>query len=209
MNLLLTDRLSCSRCGPEFGLILLADRMEDRRVLDGTLGCPNCRDAYPIVDGFADLRAPPRRELASGLAGTPREPVATEVERMAALLGVVRGPGTLVLVGRPAALAAALAQRVESIHTVGVDADLGTWDDAPGVSRLVARPGLPFFSRSLRGVAVDARLGRSWIEEAARTVAPLSRVVVTDAPPEGSEWVRHAGLEVLAAEADTVVAERR
>ena len=30
MQLLLTDRLSCPRCGPGFGLILLADRLADR-----------------------------------------------------------------------------------------------------------------------------------------------------------------------------------
>ena len=57
MHLLLTDRLTCPRCGPSFGLILLADRMNDRRVVDGVLGCPNCRDGFPVRDGFGDLRA--------------------------------------------------------------------------------------------------------------------------------------------------------
>ena len=64
MHLLLTDRLTCPRCGPEFGLVLLADRLEDRRVLEGALGCPNCRDRYPVRDGFGDLRPPPRTDIA-------------------------------------------------------------------------------------------------------------------------------------------------
>lgn len=51
MHLLLTDILSCPRCGPEFGLILLADRIEARRVLAGILGCANCRSKYPIREG--------------------------------------------------------------------------------------------------------------------------------------------------------------
>ena len=43
MHILLTDTLTCPRCGPDFGLILLAERIEGRRVMDGHLGCANCR----------------------------------------------------------------------------------------------------------------------------------------------------------------------
>ena len=46
MHILLTDVVTCPRCGPEFGLILLADRFEERRVMQGRLGCPNCREEY-------------------------------------------------------------------------------------------------------------------------------------------------------------------
>ncbi len=91
---------------------------------------------------------------------------------------------------------------------MAVDADLRSWPDAPGVSRAVAAPGLPFFSGGLRGAVVDGGLGRAWVAEARRVVAPGSRVVVTEAP----EWVRAAleeeGLEILASEARTVVAAR-
>ena len=38
MHILLTDLLFCPRCGPQHGLILLANRLEERRVLDGWLG---------------------------------------------------------------------------------------------------------------------------------------------------------------------------
>lgn len=61
MHILLTDILTCPRCGPEFGLVLLADRVEDRRVLEGRLGCPNCREQYPIVAGAVDARLPAER----------------------------------------------------------------------------------------------------------------------------------------------------
>ena len=71
MHLLLTDRLTCPRCGPEFGLILLADKLVDRVVHSGVLGCPNCRDAFQVEDGFADLRAPPRRGLEAGRGKWP------------------------------------------------------------------------------------------------------------------------------------------
>lgn len=74
MHILLTDILSCPRCGPEFGLILLADRIEARRVLAGTLGCANCRSKYAIRDGVADLRAAPSAGAEAG-AQTPEEHV--------------------------------------------------------------------------------------------------------------------------------------
>ena len=230
MQLLLTDRLSCPRCGPTFGLILLANRLVDRRVQDGTLGCPNCRDAFPIVEGFADLRAPPRGELEPGLAG--EEPPAEEPERQppeaagsrgpsagatdaadeagraVALLGIPRGPGTVALVGGPARFAPRLVDAVEELDVVAVDADARRWPERAGISRLVAGPGLPFFDRTLRGVVVDGRLGPATIFEAARVTAPMSRVVVLSAPVDAAHVLRQAGMAVLAQEGETVVAAR-
>ena len=208
MHLLLTDRLSCARCGPEFGLILLADQMRDRRVLEGVLGCPNCRDRYPIAGGFGDLRAPPRRELPRGLAGAPGERLSEEGERLPALLGLTQGPGTLLLVGGPAAHGAIVGSLLDDVQVVGLDADLVAWPEEPEWSRIVGGPGLPFFSRTLRGVVADGRLGRTWIEEAARVAAPKSRVVIVQAPPAAPGWLRDTGLEIMAEEPGTVVAAR-
>ncbi len=210
MHLLLTDRLSCPRCGPDFGLILRADRLENRVVYEGVLGCPNCRDSFPIVDGFGDLRAPPRGALASGLAGSPQEDedVEGDAERLAALLGVVRGPGTLALIGEPARCAAQIAAAVEDVHMLALDSDMTSWPEMPRVSRLASGPGIPVFSRSLRGIAIDGRLGTEWLREAARVVAPMSRVVVTHAPGSAQSVLEGEGLSVLVAEAETVVAAR-
>ncbi len=208
MHLLLTDHLSCPRCGPAFGLILLADRMEEHRVRDGTLGCPNCRDGFPVRDGFGDLRAPPRGELPSGRAGAPGRADPAAAERLWALLGVAEGPGTLLLVGSAARLAAAVAERIPGVEVVALDADMARWPEAPRVSRMAARPGIPFFSRTLRGVAVDGTLGVRWLEEAARAVAPLSRVVVTDAPDDAGAILARSGLHVLVSQGGTVVAAR-
>ena len=58
MHIVLTDVLTCPRCGPSFPLILLANRVENRRVLDGVLGCANCREKYPVQDGLGKLRVP-------------------------------------------------------------------------------------------------------------------------------------------------------
>ncbi len=60
MNIGLVDHLVCPRCGPPFGLVLLAHDVQDHRVRAGEFGCPNCRDRFPVEGGFADLRPPPR-----------------------------------------------------------------------------------------------------------------------------------------------------
>lgn len=216
MHLLLTDRLTCPRCGPGFGLILLANRLAERRVHDGVLGCPNCRDSFPIREGFSDLRAPPRGEVPEGHAG--RVPAwgsaevssvtGEEAERLRAVLGIVRGPGTVALLGEAARHAAVMAASVEDLQVVAIDPDLIGWGDAPGVSRLVAGPGMPFFSGMLRGVVVDGRLERAWVQEAARVVAPQARVVVTRAPAGVAQALEEQGLSVLVSEAETVVATR-
>ena len=66
----LVDHLVCPRCGPPFGLVLLAIDVRDRRVHQGEFGCPNCRDRFPVTGGFGDLRPPPRGEP----PGQPAEP---------------------------------------------------------------------------------------------------------------------------------------
>ena len=216
MQLLLTDRLTCPRCGPTFGLILLSNRLEARRVHDGVLGCPNCRDSFPIKAGFADLRAPPRGEISDGLAGGLPYDVAVarstrdeeESGRLPAMLGIVRGPGTVALLGEAARHAQAVVRAVEDLQVVAIDSDVVGWTDTPGVSRAVAGPGLPFFSRMLRGVVVDGRLGPGWVDEAIRVVAPMSRVIVTRAPDWAATVLEEGGLAIMASEPETVVAAR-
>ncbi|NNF13043.1 MAG: hypothetical protein HKN72_07465 [Gemmatimonadetes bacterium] len=233
MHLLLTDRLTCPRCGPPFGLILLADRMTDRRVHQGTLGCPNCRDSFSVDDGFADLRAPPRGTLPKGLAGPDPGDVEADSaarsadphgagpfgamggvdaggisERLVALLGIHRGPGTVVFTGRAARHAASVTVVVDDLEAAAVDPDTRGWAEAPSVSRMVAAPGLPFYSRMLRGAVVDAAAGRGIVFEGARVVAPRSRVVVLHAEEDTVAVLEEAGLEIMAAESGTVVATR-
>ena len=206
MHVLVADRLTCSRCGPEFGLILRADQTHDRRVTEGVLGCPNCRDQYPITDGFGDLRAPPRSELPKGRAGDPVIRTQEESEYLLPLLGIIRGPATVILIGGPTVLGPGLAALLDDIHVVGADADLARWPNDPSWSRIVSHPGIPFFSRSLRGVVIDGRLDRDWFEEAARVIAPMSRVVVVNAATTAPEWLQAAGLSIMADESGRVVA---
>jgi len=207
--------------------------MVDRHVHTGVLGCPNCRDSFPVTEGCADLRAPPRELLDSGLgdgAGGTGEPARrgasraggtdgagaaleakrldAEAERLVALLGIIRGPGTVALVGAPARLAGRVAEAVDELQVVAVDPGVRLMPDHPLVTRMVTAPGLPLLSHRLRGVVVDGALGSVMIAEAARVVSPNARTIIVDAPDDAAQILEGAGLSVMAVDAGTVVAAR-
>lgn len=205
MHLLLTDRLTCPRCGPAFGLILRADRLEDRRALDGGLGCPNCREVYPIAAGAGDLRPPPRTAL------TPEAleaPAPARVDVAHALLGVAEGPGEIALLGEAARFAPLLAHRVPNLEFAAVHQAVLGWDEAPGVSRVVAGSRLPFADRKFRGVLLEGAASAGLLREAARILAPGHRVVVLDAPEGAAGSLMAAGLTVRLDQDGVVVAGR-
>lgn len=209
MHTLLTDRLTCPRCGSDFGLILFAERVEERRVFQGSLGCPNCRDRYPVEDGFADLRSQPRSPLPAS-EPQPRvdDPEDEGAVRLAALVGVTEGPGHLFVAGPPVRFAPALGRMIDKIEVVAAGSALRGWEEEAGVSRIAVRDRIPVFPRTLRGVALGGESVGTLLDEAVRTVAPRGRVVVTDGPETVGERLREAGLSVILQEAGVVVAVR-
>ena len=214
MHLLLTDRLICPRCGPEFGLILLADRLEDRRVIEGSLGCPNCRDRFPVEGGFGDLRPPPRSSPAHAPDITP--PASPSAMEVAALLGLTEGAGNVALIGDMAGHATALAGLVPGVEFIGIAPGLRGWEEGEGVSRMTTGVSLPFSSGSLRGVGLFAGGEPSIAGELARVLARGGRIAVWGAAeggvagrvPEWEKALKSEGLDVLASEVNAVVVER-
>lgn len=202
MQILLTDLATCPRCGPEWGLILLADQIEDRRVVAGRLGCANCREEYPIRAGVADLR------LTEGSEGRITTLAGEDAAlRLAALLGVAHGGGWLLLIGADAALGDAVAGLLPDIHVATV-ALVGTRAGGARSSTLVADAGVPFRDAVFRGVALIGGAGGGLLAEAARVVSPGGRVVVEQATGNPVRDAETAGLHVLLADGGTVVAER-
>lgn len=201
MYILLTDILTCPRCGPDFGLILLADRIEERRVLAGRLGCANCREQYAIEDGYGTFGGGWTTTAAAGDGGGA-------AMQLAALLGVTEGPGFLLLVGDAAAHAAAVADLVPGIEVIAASDTARAWDERAGVSRIGVAQRLPFPGRRLRGIALAGDAADRLLEEAARALAPLARLVLQDAPADAAGRIAAQGLKVLAQQEDTLVAVR-
>lgn len=203
MHLVLTDVLTCPRCGPEFGLIVRADRLESRRVLEGALGCLNCREEYPVHAGVADLR------LGAGDADGATAPPPGDEEaafRLAALLGITEGPGLALLLGPDAALAAGLARIVPHLEVVTVAPVPGSGPETPGVSRLAAGGRLPLRDRAVRGVAVSGPGALGALPEAVRVLRPEGRIVLSGAGVGAAAAVEAMGLRALLDQDGIVVA---
>ena len=207
MHILVTDLLACPRCGPEFGLILRADELLARRVLEGCLACANCRTQYPVRRGFSDLRFP-----ASG-ADSP-EPLDAENPREALRLGALLGEGTggrpIALVGGVAGQARILSGWMEGIEFLAVHADLSDAGEREGITRLGVGAGyLPFLSGSLGGVAVKAPAGLPSTREFARVLAPGSGLVCLEPGESAGAEMEAAGLALRMMSAEGAVGVRK
>ncbi len=201
MNVSLTDHLVCPRCGPPFGLILLARDVRDRRVRQGEFGCPNCRDRFPVEGGFGDLR-PPARGV--GQEGNPDSGAADAALRLAAALGVTRGPGLIVVPDSCRAEAAPLARMVSGIEVVVVG-----WGGrgllADGVSAFVTGPRLPLRDGVVRGVVAEGEAGAGWWGECLRVLMPGGRIVIVESGAAARAWMTGSGLATLLDDDDTLV----
>ena len=197
MHILVTDRLVCSRCGPGFGLVLLADRLENRRVLAGHLGCPNCREQYPIVDGFGDLRPLHARSSAADHdeSLSPEDP--EEALRLGALLGVDGATGVVLLVGPAAGHASRLASMVPDLEVVAAHPHLRGAAEQEGVTRIGLADRLPFANASLRGAVLQGQAVRGFASDSVRALVPGGRLVLLGPVDEATEALAEAGAKIL------------
>jgi uncharacterized protein YbaR (Trm112 family) len=205
MLLVLTDLLICPKCGPGQGLIVLAERIEERRVLEGTLGCPICETHYPIRDGVADLRSsgPPAGGDAIEWAGGGSDPV-----RIAALLGITQGPGFAVILGVEAEVAGAVSALVPGLELIVVDSKEEHGSEKAGVSRLQVTGKLPLRSGSMRAALVGTGVLEERARDALRVVAIGARIVLSTAYRWVEEWERQGLVRVVARDAAHVVTIR-
>ena len=211
MNVDLIDHLVCPRCGPPNGLLLLAHDVQDRRVREGEFGCPNCRDRFPVSGGVGDLRPPPRGEGPEGAGDGEDADVgaAERALRIAAALGVTRGPGLMVVTDAHRAEAPHLARLVDGIEVLVVGRGgremVAEGTAAEGVSAFVAGPRLPLRDGVARGVVAEGRGGEGWWGEGRRVLMAGGRLVITEATREARDWVGGAGLAVVLDEGGMVV----
>jgi uncharacterized protein YbaR (Trm112 family) len=201
VHILLTDILTCPRCGPEFGLILLADRITERRVQEGTLGCANCRTQYPIRNGALYMDATP-----AALTGVASPDAAV---RIAALTGLTHGSRYAIMAGPAAQHAPAVAALIDGLEVIAIaEARAGAppAEEENGVNPLGVTGVLPFTNARVTGVALTGAMADALLEEGARVLSPVGRLLLDPAPADAEERLRAAGLRVLARDATTVVA---
>lgn len=201
MNLLLTDHMTCPACRAGGGLILLADRVEGRRVLDGQLGCPNCRAKYRVTDGVAFFG-----DAAAGAARADRLS-AGDGMRLAALAGVTEGPAMLLVIGPYQAVAAEIAGVLKEVEIVVATPAPQPSPERAGVSVLRVGGHLPLRDGSMRGVIMTGAEAEM-VDEAVRVSALAARIVLIAAAPSAAAALRTRGVHVLAEQDDTLVVVR-
>jgi uncharacterized protein YbaR (Trm112 family) len=192
----LIDTLRCPTPHEESWLVLAADRMAARHVLDGTLGCPVCGAEYPIRDGVVDFRRTAAAPAARARAGDPEQAM-----RLAAFLGLDDALGFAVLMGDWGAHALELRGMVECpLILVDPPADV---EAAPGLSILRTDGPLPLAAGAARGIALDdgaaGEPSAERIASAVRATRVKGRVVgrvslplpagVRELARDESEWV--------------------
>jgi uncharacterized protein YbaR (Trm112 family) len=163
----LTDHLRCPVDHVESFLVLLPDRLEERSVRSGQLGCPVCGRTFELRDGVLDL----------GDAAASPQPSGLDADAITALAGVNGPGGYLVLVGSPAAVWPQVAELNRGVGLVAINPSAGVRDH--GLLSVIRGGRLPLKSRSMRGVVLGKPFGGDphWVGEAARVVLPGLRVV--------------------------------
>ena len=191
----LTDHLRCPADHAEQYLVLLPDRIVDRSVIAGRLGCPVCGRTYAVTEGVAEFGSSP---VVSG-GESPLDP-----EAMHVLLGLSGPGGYAVLVGSSASAWQMLAEQNPGVALAAVNPPPGVVDTPPVLSVLRA-PLIPLKARSVRGVVLGPEFAAdpAWVRDAARVTLPGLRVVGQGLPPDLGE------LELLATADGFWVASRR
>jgi len=191
----LTDHLRCPADHAEQYLVLLPDRIVERSVIAGRLGCPVCGRTWAVAEGVAELGGPPPAPP----SGAALDPAAMHV-----LLGLSGPGGYAALVGSAAEAWRGLTAELKGVGLVAVNPPAGVADAAPLLS-VVRAPLIPLKARSLRGVVLGGEVSDDlhWVREAARVTLPGLRVVGRGREPELPE------LELLASAEGHWVAARR
>lgn len=144
----LIDALRCPADHPASNLVAALDRIEDRNVIHGMLGCPVCRSEFQIRDGdlWMVTNAMP---AAPTRAKQPEE----DALRLAASLDLRSDTGFAILRGAWCALALPIVE-ISPTHLVLLDPPLNT---AAGVGRSIIHAGgtVPFAPSTSIAVAID------------------------------------------------------
>lgn len=173
----LIDALRCPADHPPSNLVAALDRVEDRDVIHGMLGCPVCRSEFQIRDGALwmvtnAMPAPVTR------AKNPDE----DALRLAASLDLRSESGFAILRGSWCALAAAIME-ISPTHLVLLDPPHGT---PAGVGRSVIHAGgtVPFAPRTAVAAAIDdderAYALAAAVQPPGRVVGPLNVALPRD-----------------------------
>jgi uncharacterized protein YbaR (Trm112 family) len=192
MHIELVELLRCPRPHEDTWLVATVDRMDDREIVSGVLGCPICRAEYPIRDRIVYFRPPP--DLLAEV-----EPDPAQAMRIAAALGLTERQRIAVLQG-DWGIHALFVRAISPAQLIVLDAPIAI-EPGEGVNVIMSGTA-PFARESVHGVAVDARSSADVVRSLADSLRLGGRMLASSAaalPP---------GLTEVARDDEVWVAER-
>ena len=174
----LVDSLRCPEPHDETWLVATIDRLDGRHIVEGSLGCPICRQVYPIRDGVVEMRRgeTPPHPPHDDTYGRMTLPSDDDVSRCAALLGMAEPGGLYVLAGAAGKVTNGLEQVTEGkLLLVSPTDDVVLTSD---MSVLRASGTLPVAACVVRGVLLDAASATElFLAQAERALVAGGRLV--------------------------------
>ena len=196
MFLPLIDRLRCLNAHEDTWLVASIDRVDERDVLEGTLGCPVCSAEYRIRDGIAWFGEAP--------AAAEQAPSSAEALRLAAALDLTDARMTAILHGSWGAHASVL-RGLSPAQMLLVNPPHGV-TSGDGIS-IVRAPIAPVAAAWADAAALDRGAGesmtdsiRTGLRAGARLLAPAAAAL----PAGFSELARDADVWVAQLDAAAV-----
>lgn len=179
MRLEIAERLRCPNAHAPTPLVVVAERVIERELVEGRAGCPVCRAEARLVEGDLWFTTSIPSNGAPEPRPVPFDPSA--LDRLVALLGLAEPDGTVLLAGAYARFAALLATQAEvgvvTLASSGEGPLAGYRRGLPVASVHGLLRSLPFSDGTFRAAALDTRLPSALVDDMVRTVAVGGRLV--------------------------------
>jgi len=201
----LIDLLRCVKPHDETWLVASFNKVNNRFVEEGRLGCPSCSAEYWIRGGVADFSG----EVALPQCEDERKAATHRTEELATRAGAyldATEPGATIVLGGLWAYAAQELSEMAQVRVIAINAP-GEVKESETVGLVRIGSEIPLASGSVFGVAFDAWFPAKIVESAVRVARPGGRIVgptAINAPSELSilahddkYWVAQKAPEVV------------
>jgi hypothetical protein len=202
MHIELVELLRCVQPHDDTWLVAAIDRIDDREIVAGTLGCPICHAEYEIRDRIVYFEPPRDASFAT-------EADVNQAMRIAAALELTDAGGVAVLHGEWTCHAS-YVRSFSPAQLIAVDRAI-TVEPGDGVNVVVCDVA-PLARRSVRGIAIGARATPEMVSSLLAALRPGGRVLAPTALtlPEGlNELARDDEVWVAELPRDDVIPLRR
>jgi uncharacterized protein YbaR (Trm112 family) len=173
MYIELIDLLRCPREHADSWLVAAFNRIEERFVIEGKLGCPICSATYQIADGLVDLREGGEVSV----VGQKRDSTgATEdaAIRSAALLDLTKPDSLVVLAGSSSTLSHQL-NNIADARVIALN-PTSRVQETERVAVVLTDIRLPVAPGSVDGILLDER-SAAFAQDAARILRQGGRLI--------------------------------